>query len=131
MAALRRQIETRTKRLKTEELAICRELGRLGAELARTGDAAIAEKIATAERRLMTICSELAAITNEPFDEDAVAVALADFDTLWKAIPPRQQVRTIELFIERIVYDGHAGTVAVTYYPNGFNALATLQEATA
>ena len=55
--------------------------------------------------------------------EKELRVALADFDDLWAALAPKEQARGIELLVERVVYDGDASTVAVTFRPSGIRAL--------
>ncbi len=48
------------------------------------------------------------------------------------ALTPKEQVRVLELLIERVEYDGEAGTVSVTFRPTGIRALeGTQQEAVA
>ena len=47
----------------------------------------------------------------------------AHFDDLWAALAPREQVRVIQLLVERVVYDGAASTVSVTFRPSGIRAL--------
>ena len=55
--------------------------------------------------------------------EDELRATLAQFDDLWAALTPKEQVRVIHLLVERIVYDGAAGTVAITFRPSGIRTL--------
>lgn len=125
LAELGREIETRTTRLTAEERGNGRELGRLNAELAAGGD--VEEQVVVSERRLAEIGDELAGLASARFDEGAVAQALADFDRLWSAIAPKVQRRVIELLIERVVWDGVASTVALSFRPTGLNFLVKLR----
>ena len=62
--------------------------------------------------------------------EDEIRAALAQFDDLWAALTPKEQVRVLELLIERVEYDGEAGTVSVTFRPSGIRALEGNQQET-
>jgi hypothetical protein len=41
------------------------------------------------------------------------------------AVAPEEQARAIQLLVERVEYDGKAGTIAVTFHPSGIKALAS------
>ncbi len=76
-----------------------------------------------AASRLREIREEFNAIRDGRVGEDEIRAALADFDDLWAALAPKEQARVIQLLVERVVYDGGAGTVAVTFRPSGIRAL--------
>ena len=59
-----------------------------------------------------------------PFDESDLRRVLALWDDVWTALLPSEQVRLMRLLVERVAYDGRAGTVAVTFHPTGIAALA-------
>lgn len=102
------------------------ELGRLAAT-APPGDRMFVEayeRIGVAERRLAEIDSELGALDGELIDDGEVVAALADFDAVWECLAPREQVRILELLIERIEYDGNGGNVSITFRPSGIRTLA-------
>ncbi len=46
------------------------------------------------------------------------------WDDVWAALLPPEQARVLALLVERVGYDGAAGTVAVTFHPTGIRALA-------
>ena len=48
-------------------------------------------------------------------EEDELRAALADFDGLWKSLSLRERIRVLELVVERVSYDGVAGTVSITF----------------
>ena len=129
----RRQTEREIERLATErEGLVARlrddhaEVGRLAAT-ARPGDPRLLDahdRIRDAERRVTEIDDELATLEGELIDEAEVAAALADFEALWNCLAPREQARVIELLVERVEYDGHAGSIAITFRPAGIKTLA-------
>jgi site-specific DNA recombinase len=53
-----------------------------------------------------------------------VAAALAAFTPVWGSLAPREQVRLIQLLIERVDFDGVQGRVAITFHRSGIRALA-------
>jgi site-specific DNA recombinase len=123
----RRQAEDGVRALTAERGAIERELGRDHAALASATDpgrlADLHERIAAGERRLGAIREEIASLRDGIVGEDEIREALAQFDDLWAAMTPREQVRVIQLLVERVEYDGPAGTVSVTFRPTGIRAL--------
>jgi site-specific DNA recombinase len=56
-----------------------------------------------------------------------VASALSAFDPVWEQLAPKEQARVIQLLVDRIDYDGAAGTVSVTFHPTGLKAMAKEQ----
>ncbi len=102
------------------------EVGHLAAT-ARPGDSRLLdahERIRDAERRATEIDDELATLEGELVDEAEVATALADFDVVWENLAPREQARVVELLVEQVEYDGHAGNITITFRPAGIKTLA-------
>ncbi len=56
--------------------------------------------------------------------EDEARAALASFDSVWPTLPPQEQMRILDLVVQRVDYDGGKETVAITFHPTGFEALA-------
>ena len=75
------------------------------------------ERLAAAEKRATELHEARAAIL--VIDPAEVTAALADFDKLWAALTPAEQIRVVELLVERIDYDGATGRVVVTFSPQG------------
>ncbi|MFO7897892.1 MAG: recombinase family protein [Planctomycetota bacterium] len=82
------------------------------------------ERIRAAEQRGTQIREELLELSRELVDERELANALSLFDPIWDTLAPREQVRAVRLLVERVVYDGEAGKVAITFRPTGIRALA-------
>jgi hypothetical protein len=55
--------------------------------------------------------------------EEAVGVALAEFDAMWETLTPREQATALGLLIGRIDYDAGVGNVAITFQMTGLKAL--------
>jgi site-specific DNA recombinase len=51
-------------------------------------------------------------------------MALSAFDPVWESLAPREQVRIVQLLVERVDYDGAAGKVSMSFHPSGIKALA-------
>ncbi len=130
--------EERTDRLKTERAGLTRRLRESsfateGVADASSGDRRLAEspeRLRDAARRMVEIDGELTRLAGEMADETDVAAALADFDDLWASLAPREQLRVVELLVEQVVYNGPAGTVAITFRPTGIRTLAAGTAAT-
>jgi site-specific DNA recombinase len=65
----------------------------------------------------------LIALRRQLVDEAEVTQALAEFDSLWETLAPREQARVLEMLIERVEYDGPRGSVAVTFHSCGIQSL--------
>lgn len=53
-----------------------------------------------------------------------VAAAFADFDNIWTALSPREQVRLINLLVNRVDFDAADNSIEVSFYPSGIKAVA-------
>jgi site-specific DNA recombinase len=104
------------RRLKRDEAAL-----RMAEDPARLAD--LHDRIAAGQRRLGQIGEEIGTLRDGIVGERELREALARFDDLWAALAPREQVRVIQLLVERIVYDGAAGTVSITFRPTGIRAI--------
>ncbi len=134
----RREVQDSLREIEAKRAAAERELQRynrdvrvLAADVGAGGSAALArlsdlnDRIRIAEQSLAALHAEAEALNRRAIDEDEVVRALSQFDPVWEALAPREQARIVRLLIERIVYDGAAGTVSITFHPEGFTALAT------
>jgi site-specific DNA recombinase len=132
MAQVRLQLEEQIDRLKAERSGLWQRLrddhallGRL-ASTAPPGDPRLADahdRIREAERRVSEVDSDLATLQRNVLDDDEVAAALRDFDAVWDCLTSAEQVRVIELLVERVVYDGADESIAITFRPSGIRAL--------
>jgi site-specific DNA recombinase len=79
------------------------------------------ERIATAEGKHRDVSHELAALKQLP--EIELRKALAEFEPVWASLSPSEQAQLLNLLLERIDYDGGAGSVTLRFWPNGFQRL--------
>lgn len=82
------------------------------------------EQIRDAERRLAEIQDQIASENRQMVSGREVAAALAEFDTLWESLTPREQVRVVQLLVERVDYDGANGKIAITFHPTALKSLS-------
>jgi len=80
------------------------------------------ERIVAAERGLTEVRNETERLRRDMIDEKDVTQALAKFDPVWATLGLREQARLLRLLIERIDYDGEAGTISITFLPGGIKA---------
>jgi site-specific DNA recombinase len=85
--------------------------------------AELEEKTASAELRLREARRRLQDVQVSTFDEAEVGAALTQFDAVWEALSPSEQSRLVELLIERVDYDGAAGTLAIHFHESGLESL--------
>jgi site-specific DNA recombinase len=135
LAESRRLANEATKRLKAEGAALERqpradeaEVRRLAASPAKNGELAhlvkCQERIATANSRLTQIKDESARLANGEISEAVAATALTEFDAIWAALKCSEQVKILNLLIERVEYDGSTGNMAITFQSTGLKALS-------
>ncbi|MGV3483333.1 MAG: recombinase family protein [Planctomycetaceae bacterium] len=126
-----RQTDLGVKRLTSQKAALVRGLGAECAELdklaaddvhaARVNDAQ--HRIRVTENRIAQIDGEIEALKRTAIEDAEIRETLVNFDDLWREIPPREQSRVIELLMDKISYDGHAGKLSISYRPNGIQSL--------
>jgi site-specific DNA recombinase len=98
----------------------------IGADLSNKDTAWLAElqsRIRPIEQRLSVVRDQLQSLDRELIDEADVTTALGQFDTLWESLKVAEQNRLIRLLVERVDYDGQAGTIVVTFQPSGIRSL--------
>jgi len=129
------QSDKRIRELETERTTLEKDLARHNTDLrklvglvssnptAADRMADVQERIRTAERRATDVREELIALGRELVDEKEAVRALALFDPVWDALSPREQVRVMQLLVERVDYDGAKGTVSITFHPTGIRSL--------
>ena len=139
LAQARRQDEARTDELDAEQRALEKDLTRWhkevrelsgkirpdddnSAEIARLAD--LQERIGAVEGRVRKVGDQIHAIHHHLLADDEAALALSVFDPVWGTLTPREQGRVIALLVERVEYDGAAGTVRIAFRPTGIKTLA-------
>jgi site-specific DNA recombinase len=139
LAQARAKDEAHTKSLEIEATGLAQslkswhtEVRRLSGQL-RPGEdngelvgrlADLHERIGQVEDRVKRLREDAKAAAAQLVSEEDAAQALAAFDPVWTSLTPREQARVIGLLVERVDYDGEAGTVSVTFLPTGIKTLA-------
>jgi site-specific DNA recombinase len=121
LAQARQQEESRCAEWHTEQRSLERELAKWHQEMRRlTGElhpevdngplvnrlADLQERITTVEERSRKLRAQLHAVQSQALAEKDAMAALASFRPVWAALTPREQVRLVELLVERVDYDG-------------------------
>ncbi len=89
--------------------------------------AAQEEAIQTLEARLDEAGREAAGLRAMRIEVGDLRAALQAFDPVWERLTTAEQVRVVQLLVERIDYDGATGKLAITFRPAGVRTLATEQ----
>ncbi len=136
LSASRAQADAAIEQLDAELRIVNRGLGRNHAEirrLATTEPASSAsagritdlnDQIREAERRASEIGAAVERHRAEVLSAEDLHAAFADFDNVWTALAPREQVRMLQLLINKVVYDALDSSIEVSFYPSGVKALA-------
>ena len=131
LADCRCQREEAITTLTDEQTLEKRELERLTADLKRfagqydsTRLAETHERMAQVEERVQELRQKIEKLTQELVSEDEVKEACSTFIPLWKGLTIKEKTRIIELLIEKVVFDGTRGTIAITFRPCGIKTLA-------
>lgn len=131
----RTQNEEAIERLTGERRIIERGLTRCRTEIRRVATTELASSAGTAriaeltdqtvqsEHRLAEIDSQVDELARDLVTEADVAAALADFDQLWTALTPREQVRLINLLVQRVEFDAADSSIEVTFHASGIKTL--------
>ncbi len=86
--------------------------------------ASLNERTRLAEQRATQVREQILALSKQVVDEREVVTALSVFDPVWDSLTSREQARIIQMMVDRVVYDGAKGTVAVTFRPTGLKMFA-------
>jgi site-specific DNA recombinase len=81
------------------------------------------QQLLAADKRLSEFVSRIAEVEGQTVPQAEARAAFADFDGLWGSLIPREQARLLKLLIEKVEYDGKAGTVSVTFRPTNIGSL--------
>ena len=132
---VRRQSQQAIDALENERHQLQQELQRMDAEIRKlaampqddvtTGMiASLNERTRLAEQRATQVREQILALSKHVVDEREVVTALSVFDPVWDSLTSREQARIIQMMVDRVVYDGAKGTVAVTFRPTGLKMFA-------
>jgi len=84
------------------------------------------ERIATSEKALSTVDTELAELKKREVTEEEVVQAIGNFESIWATLTPHERTSLMRLLIERIDYDGRDGSISIGFHRTGLTSLANL-----
>jgi len=131
----RSQAEAAIERLTGERRTLERGLARCHTEIRRmaaevesaAATARIADlqtQIRQTEQRLTEVAIQMADQKQDLVNESDVAAALGDFDNVWSALSPREQVKLIHLLVNRVEYDVADSSIEISLHPTGIKGLS-------
>lgn len=88
-----------------------------------SGLSEIQQRIQIADQRLKAIADEESALATQEINQSDIQRVLADFDEVWDALLPREQVRVVSLLVDTVNFDGPGGNVAITFHTTGLKSL--------
>lgn len=86
--------------------------------------AELTDQATQAERQLAEIDGQLGELRRDLVTEADVRAAFADFENVWAALLPREQVQVLHLLIHRVEFDAADSSIEITFYPVGIKSLA-------
>ena len=128
------QQQSQVVAIETEQAALRRSLTRWNSELqdalprstASPEDPAVLgrlvdlqDRIRNTEQQMTRLREKLVDLKTSRISPQQTATAMQQFAPVWGVLTPREQIRVIELLVERVDFDGNKGTVAVTFRPEG------------
>jgi site-specific DNA recombinase len=117
----------REKRVMEKELQRLGEeiagLVRMNGKLATDRMADLQDRVAVLERQLREVRDQLAESVGQTVDAASVRKTLSEFDGVWSEMTPREQEKFVKTLVERVSYDGAAGTVTVGFRTAGIRQL--------
>ena len=81
------------------------------------------QEAAEADQAVREARAELDALDHGAIDPEELRAALEELDAVWAELFPTERKRVLQLLITRVVYDGPAGEIAVTFRPGGPKAV--------
>ncbi len=134
LAEVRRQDLARIADRVAEEKELVRDLAHCQAEVQRLAGTAsgseamcrmadLTTRSAQLAERLQAVRCEGRQAGGDPIDLAEATRTLAAFDAVWETLTPRERARIIELLVERVVYDGTASRVDVSFRAMGIKTL--------
>lgn len=79
----------------------------------------LSERIKQSEKQLSEINRQKILLESTQIDEKELKTALSLFDSIWDVLFPIEQVRVINLLIEKVIYNGEKKTVTINFRPLG------------
>jgi site-specific DNA recombinase len=133
------QIESSSRETRAELKTSEKELARLQRELVKVAAmpgnglrtdriADLQDRIQTTEQRIAELRSDLDTLEAETVSPQELKQALVAFEPIWKTLNTSEQSRIIRALVERVVYDGRTGKLAVTFHSAGFKTLCDVVE---
>jgi len=137
-----RQVVEESTRIRGAEIAekeqqhklLCQELARRHRDLqnavAQTGQpatparlVALQEQIDAAAQEAEAAQADLESLRAGVLTEAEITQACRSFGPVWDTLTSKEQWRMLMLVIERVEYDANAGTISITFQPNGIRSL--------
>lgn len=88
-------------------------------------------RVTRSERRHAELSEQIQALETETPRRVDIVDSLARFDELWASMKPRNRNDLVSLLVDRVEYDGVAGTVDIHFHSTGITSLGRPQTETA
>ena len=82
------------------------------------------ERTAHSELELQQLHIQMTELASSELADAEIRAAFNDFDTLWKSVSQREQLKLMEVLVERVEYDPHDVAILVSFHRSGIKTLA-------
>ena len=82
------------------------------------------ERTAQSELKLHQLHIQMSQLDSSELADAEIRAAFNDFDTLWKSVSQREQLKLMEVLVERVEYDPHDVAISVSFHRAGIKTLA-------
>ena len=77
------------------------------------------ERRAHSELELQQLHIQMTELALSELEDAEIGAAFSDFDTLWKSVSQREQLKLMEVLVERVEYDPHDVAMSVSFHRSG------------
>ena len=81
------------------------------------------QQLAAAAQEAEDAAATLREAEGEAVTQEQIAAALGDFDGLWAALTPKEQIDLVHQLVARVDYDGTTQRLNITFHPAGLRSL--------
>jgi site-specific DNA recombinase len=81
------------------------------------------ERLKRLEQRRSTVLNELEIWESGRMEPTAIEEALREFSSVWGELTSSEQAKILHTLLEKVEFDGHDGTVSVSFRSRGLKLL--------
>jgi site-specific DNA recombinase len=124
LTASQKSLDDEGTYLRKEIADLKQQIKHLGSNGADSQASPLDERLKLCEKRLSEINRRKILLANATIKKADIKKALSLFEPIWDVLYPNEQARILSLLIEKVIYNGEQGTIAINFRPLGIKTLA-------